>query len=162
MMFMKNQKIEQVTEIESPATPLEKIDRSLSEVFNTEPMEVTEIIDDQGVVPAVTDNDVKTDHEFARGNMYSLLQQGNNALNYAIDLAKQTDSPRGFEVVATMMKSLADMNIQLMDLHDKKLKLTKHEKPEEKEPSKTVNNTVVFNGTTADINKILNNMKKEQ
>lgn len=157
-------KTEQVTEIESPTTPLEKIDRSLSEVFGTPPMEITEIVDDKGVIPTpnTDENDkVQVDHNFARGNIYNLLQQGNDALGYAVELAKQTDSPRGFEVVATMMKNLADMNMQLMDLHEKKSKIVKPEK-EKQEPSKTVNNTVVFTGTTAEINQLLNNMKKEQ
>lgn len=163
----QNMKTEQNIEIASPATPLEKLDRSLSDVFNTSPIEVeakevlpTSVIVDDSIEDSTAES-IKTDHNFARSNMYSLVQQGSEALQYAIELAKSTESPRAFEVVATMMKSLADMNGQLIDLHDKTNKVLKPSIAKQ-EPQKTVNNTVVFNGTTAEINKLLNDMKKEQ
>lgn len=146
----------------SPATPLEKIDNSLSEVFETQKMDLSVIdtnneiiLEDEG-----DDKNVETDADHVRANMYSLLQQGNDALQYALELAKQSDSPRAFEVVGTLMKNLSDMNMQLLDSHEKKQKL--RGKKEEVQPQKIVNNSIVFNGKTADLNKMLDQMKKEQ
>lgn len=154
--------MDQVNQQQSPTTPLEKVDRNLSTIFGTEPMEVT-VIDDKGVVPPEVDTpeeQVDQDADYVRGNMYSLMQQGQDALRYALDLAKQSDSPRAFEVVGTLMKNLSDMNMQMMDMHDKKQKLKG--KPEKQEgPSKVVNNSIVFQGSTADLNRMLSDMKKE-
>lgn len=144
-------------------TPIEKTDHLLSSVFKTEQMDLS-VIDVKGdvVVPDThEDNEVDVDHKHIRSNMYNLLQQGNDALQYALELAKTSESPRAFEVVGTLMKNLSDMNLQLLDTHDKKQKL-KTKKEEASTPQKIVNNSVVFNGTTAEINKMLEQMKKEQ
>jgi hypothetical protein len=148
-------KIEQVTEIDSPATPLEKIDKNLSSLFGTEPMEVS-VIDNNHVEPVP--ESVEVDSSFVRSNLYSLVQQGQDALSYALELAKQSDSPRAFEVVGTLMKNIADVNLQLLDAHEKKAKLSKKE---EVTASKVVNNSIVFQGSTADLNKMLADMRKE-
>jgi len=134
-------------------------------VFGTERMEVS-VVDNSGgvVVPQeeTDDAEVDTDSNFVRSNMYGLLQQGNDALQYALELAKQSDSPRAFEVVATMMKNLADMNMQMLDAHDKKQKLKGVRKKEEQTgPQKVVNNSIVFQGSTAELNKMLDNMRRE-
>lgn len=147
----------QTSETQEFDTPLEKIDNSLSEVFNTNPMDVT-VIDEQGVV--APDEDIDVDYSHVRSNMYSIIQQGNSALQYALELAKSSDSPRAFEVVGTLMKNLSDINIQLLDSHEKKLKIKKPK--EQEQPQKVVNNSIVFTGTTNEINKMLEQMKKEQ
>lgn len=155
------EKIQQITETDSPATPLEKLDRNLSSVFGATPMEMT-VIDDVGVVPPSSESDremIDMDANHVRSNMYSLLQQGQDALLYAIELAKQSDSPRAFEVVGTLMKNLSDMNLQLLDTHDKKQKLT-GKKTEE--PQKVVNNSIVFQGSTKELHTMIQAMKKEQ
>lgn len=145
----------------SPATPIEKIDNSLSEVFETDKMNLAVIDNNQLLIENNGDEEnIETDADHVRSNMYSLLQQGNDALQYALELAKQSDSPRAFEVVGTLMKNLSDMNMQLLDSHDKKQKL--RGKKEITEPQKIVNNSIVFTGKTADLNKMLEQMKKEQ
>ena len=161
-MKMK-EKTEQIIETESPATPLEKIDRNLSSVFGAKPMEMT-IIDDAGVVPPAGETDkelIDSDANHVRSNMYSLLQQGQDALIYAIELAKQSDSPRAFEVVGTLMKNLSDMNLQLLDTHEKKQKLA-GKKTDDAQPQKIVNNSIVFQGSTKELHQMIQNMKKEQ
>lgn len=157
------EKTEQTIEIDSPATPLEKIDRNLSSVFGATPMEMT-VIDDTGVVPPQGDTDkelVDADANHVRSNMYSLLQQGQDALLYAIELAKQSDSPRAFEVVGTLMKNLSDMNLQLLDTHEKKQKLA-GKRTEEQNPQKVVNNSIVFQGSTKELHQMIQAMKRDQ
>lgn len=149
-------------EVKDFQTPIEKTDHLLGSVFNTEPMSVT-VIDERGVVPVEAESEtenIDADHVHVRANMYSLLQQGNDALQYALELAKSSDSPRAFEVVGTLMKNLSDMNLQLLDTHEKKQKLKG--KKEEASPQKIVNNSVVFTGTTDEINKMIEKMRKEQ
>jgi hypothetical protein len=157
---------EQITEIEcSPATPLEKIDKNLSSIFGTEPMEIAPIQSNTPVVPPKSEDenkDIEVDAEFVRSNMYSLVQQGQDALNYALELAKQSDSPRAFEVVGTLMKNISDINMQLLDAQEKKQKLKGKTTKEESGPQKVVNNSIVFQGSTADLNKLLSDMRKEQ
>ena len=141
---------------------MEKLDKSLSAVFGTEPMNVTVIEEDGTVIPEA-DNDaakVEIDADTVRSNMYSLMQKGSDALEYAIEIAKQGESPRGFEVVATMMKTLSDINLQLLDSHDKKQRLSKKQESKE-QPTKVVNNAIVFSSSTKELNQLLNSMKKE-
>jgi uncharacterized glyoxalase superfamily metalloenzyme YdcJ len=71
-------------------------------------------------------------------------------------VAKQSEHPRAFEVVGTLMKQLADINHQLMDLSEKRQKM----KNAMKEPETTTNvtNNAIFVGSTAELNKMLKNM----
>jgi hypothetical protein len=167
---MLNEKImklqtEQIVESESPSTPLEKLDKNLSSIFGTELMDV---VPSTSNVPAIVpeadthSEEITADAAYVRSNMYSLMQQGQDALQYAIDLAKQSDSPRAFEVVGSLMKNLSDINMQLLDSHEKKSKLIAPKKDEPAGPQKVVNNSIVFQGSTADLNRMLNDMKKEQ
>jgi hypothetical protein len=129
-----NQENQRDLHTESAATPLEKLDRSLSELFGTPPMEV------ETNLPAnVVENSVKvvaedvdldstasdttkleSDAEFARANMHTLISAGKDAIEYALQLAKDSDNPRAFEVVFAGLKNLSDMNSQLLDIHQKK------------------------------------------
>lgn len=147
------------------ATSIEKVDQNLSSVFDVLPIPRDQLIDKTGEVVMV-DGDapdaekLSTDTDFARNNIYSLVNQGQDALQYALDLAKQSDSPRAFEVVATLLKSLSDINMQLLETHERKAKVTP--KKQDSAPDKVVNNnSIVFNGTTAQLNEMLKGMKRE-
>lgn len=150
----------------SPATSLEKIDRNLSSVFDVTPIQAATPVVASTVMP-VDDNapqneQVEADANFARSNIYGLVESGKEAVQYALDLAKQSDNPRAFEVVGNLLKNLADINMQLLDVQDKKSKLKPKKEQEESGPAKVVNNnSIVFNGTTAQLNEMLRNMKKE-
>lgn len=144
-----------------------KIDETLSDVFNMEPMEVKqgEIITSKGevVVPdAPKDEKIEYDYDKTRNNLHSLLAQGQDALMHALEVAKTSEHPRAFEVVGNLMKQLSDVNAQLLDLHEKKQKLDlPKSKQEENAPGKQVtNNNAIFVGSTAELNKMLQNMNK--
>lgn len=144
-----------------------KIDDTLSDVFDIEPMEVKsgDLITSKGevVVPdQAKDEKIEFDYDKTRGNLHSLLAQGQEALYHALEVAKSSEHPRAFEVVGNLMKQLSDVNSQLLDLHDKKQKLDAPKtKQEEANGSKQVtNNNAIFVGSTADLNKMLNNMNK--
>lgn len=108
---------------------------------------------------APDDTKVDVDAEFARGNMHELIAAGKDAIEYALQLAKESDNPRAFEVVFAGLKNLSDMNAQLIDLHQKK-QAAKGMKAGQKEgPQKVVNNAV-FVGSTQELNRMLDQMNK--
>jgi hypothetical protein len=135
----------------------------LREVFDIEPAVEGEVITKQNevIVPDLKQNEqLDYDYDRSRNNLHSLLQSGQEALMHALEVAKQSEHPRAFEVVGNLVKQLADVNQQLLDLHSQKQKLDnpgKH-KPEQGE-TKTVTNNAIFVGSTADLHKIINDMK---
>ena len=141
-----------------------KIDETLSDVFDIEPMEVKsgELITTKGEVVVPKDEKIEYDYEKTRNNLHGLLQSGQDALIHALEVAKSSEHPRAFEVVGNLMKQLSDVNAQLLDLHEKKQKLDLPKtKQEESTGSKQVtNNNAIFVGSTSELNKMLSNMNK--
>jgi hypothetical protein len=135
-----------------------KIDDTLSEVFNTIPQQKQlEVIDNNtGEIVKTAEGKIETDYDTSRENLRELLIIGQNALNHALEVAKQSEHPRAFEVVGNLMKQLADVNQQLMDLHQQKKKL---DIPLKGENAKVTNNAI-FVGSTAELNKLIKNMSK--
>jgi uncharacterized protein (DUF3084 family) len=135
-----------------------KIDEKLSEVFDIEPMSSnTEIITKDGEVISSQSNKIEDDYDVTRGNLRLLLTQGQQALMKALDVANQSEHPRAFEVVGNLMKQLADINQQLLDLHQQKQKL---DAPKDGAKKEVTNNNAIFVGSTAELNKMLKNMTK--
>ena len=100
-----------------------KTDDTLSAEFGIEPMQVTEVITKEGEIVKASDSKIEDDYEITRNNLRLILQQGQSALMKALDVAHQSEHPRAFEVVGNLMKQLADVNQQLLDLHQQKQKL---------------------------------------
>lgn len=141
-----------------------KIDDTLSDVFNTEPMQVEplrgEIITTTGDVIAPKDDKIEYDYEKTRSNLHGLLQSGQDALMHALEVAKSSEHPRAFEVVGNLMKQLSDVNAQLLDLHEKKQKLDLPASKKEEASKQVTNNNAIFVGSTAELNKMLQKMNK--
>ena len=89
------------------------------------------------------------DYEFARSNLYDLINKGSHALEDIIDVAKQSESPRAFEVVTNLLKTMVDANKDLLELAKKQKQLedVKDEGP------KTINNNLYL--TSADLLKMI-------
>lgn len=103
-----------------------KIDDNLSEIFNMEPIEKVKteiVVAETGEIIESKEVKVESDYDKTRNNLHALLAQGQEALNHALEVAKQSEHPRAFEVVGNLMKQIADINTQLMDLHQQKQKL---------------------------------------
>ena len=141
-----------------------KIDETLSDVFDIEPMDVKqgELITSKGevVVPdSPKDEKIEYDYEKTRGNLHSLLAQGQDALMHALEVAKTSEHPRAFEVVGNLMKQLSDVNAQLLDIHEKRQKLEAPKSKQEEGATKQVtNNNAIFVGTTSDLNRLIKDM----
>ena len=141
-----------------------KIDETLSDVFDVEPMQIDvstgEIITANNEVIPPQDEKIEYDYEQTRNNLYNLLNQGQDALISALSVAKQSEHPRAFEVVGNLMTQLADVNEKLMKLHEKKQKLDAPSKSEEAQTKQVTNNNAIFVGSTTELNKMLSNMNK--
>jgi hypothetical protein len=137
-----------------------KIDEELSKVFDIEPMKNSELIDVDGSVIAPTDEKVENDYNAIRNNLYSILNQGQEALLHALDVAKQSEHPRAFEVVGNLMKNLSDINHQIIDLHTKRTVLESKSTKSKDEVVKNVTNNSIFVGSTTELSKMIEQMKK--
>ena len=135
-----------------------KIDDSLSQVFDIPSIPKNEmIVAETGEIITPPNERIESDYDTARDNLRELLTTGQNALMHALEVAKSSEHPRAFEVVGNLMKQLADVNQQLMDIHQQKAKL---DAPSKSETSKKVTNNAIFVGSTSELNKLIKNMSK--
>ena len=132
----------------------------LNDAFNVESEVVPEKTKEiQKVEEAASSmQDVKKDYEYTRGNLYSIIEKGQEALNGILELAQESEMPRAYEVAGQLIKNVADATDKLIDLQ-KKLKDIEEEK-QVRGPS-TVNNAL-FVGSTAELQKLLKSGLKEE
>lgn len=91
------------------------------------------------------------DYEMVQSNLKDLIGNGNIALESALKVATESDSPRAFEVVAILLKTMADLNNNVLDVHKKAKDTTAPLKTEVKQT-----NNSVFIGSTKDLQNLLN------
>ena len=99
----------------------------------------------------LTKDDITRDYEYTRGNLYSIIEKGQEAIDGILEIAQESEMPRAYEVAGQLIKSVSDATDKLIDLQ-KKLKDVNEEKVA-KGPS-TVNNAL-FVGSTADLAKLI-------
>ena len=132
---------------------------NLDDAFNITPTEVevdrTEVKEPVGIQKPdrLTKDDIEKDYEYTRGNLYSIIEKGQEAINGILELAQDSEMPRAYEVAGQLIKSVSDATDKLMDLQ-KKVKDVNEDSPS-KGPS-TVNNAL-FVGSTAELAKLLKN-----
>ena len=108
--------------------------------------------------PRLTQDDITKDYEYTRGNLYSIIEKGQEAINGILELAQESEMPRAYEVAGQLIKSVSDATDKLMDLQ-KKLKDV-NEEQQTKGPN-TVNNAL-FVGSTAELQKLLKTGLKDK
>jgi predicted house-cleaning noncanonical NTP pyrophosphatase (MazG superfamily) len=99
---------------------------------------------------ASVNNDIKKDYEYTRGNLYSLIEKGQEAINGILELAQESEMPRAYEVAGQLIKNVADATDKLMELQ-KKLK----DIEEDKQKGPTTVNNALFVGSTSELAKFL-------
>ena len=97
--------------------------------------------------------DREKDYEYTRAELYSLIDQGQEAVRGALEVAQESGHPRAYEVATNAMKQVADMTDKLMDLQKKVKDLD-----EEKKGPKNVTNNAMFVGSTSELQKMLKQM----
>ena len=98
-----------------------------------------------------TVDDIKKDYEYTRGNLYSIIEKGQEAINGILELAQESEMPRAYEVAGQLIKNVADATDKLMDLQ-KKLKDVEESK-QSKGPTNVTN--ALFVGSTSELSKLL-------
>ena len=128
---------------------------SLNDTFNTDDsVEVDAIVkaEDTEIQKSQTRaENVEKDYDYTRGNLYSLIEKGQEAINGIMEVAGETASPRAYEVAGQLIKSVADSTDKLMDLQ-KKVKEIDEDNPK---TQNTVTNNALFVGSTSELSKML-------
>ena len=147
--------------------------KQLDKAFNITPVEV-ETTPENGCSPKkeqltnitrpekpdrLTKDDVSKDYDYTRGNLYSIIEKGQEAIDGILELAQESEQPRAYEVAGQLIKSVSDATDKLMDLQ-KKLKDVNED--DKKSPTSVTNNAL-FVGSTAELAKMIKqeNLKKE-
>ena len=146
--------------------------KQLDKAFNITPVEV-ETTPENGCSPKkeqltnitrpekpdrLTKDDISKDYDYTRGNLYSIIEKGQEAIDGILELAQETEQPRAYEVAGQLIKSVSDATDKLMDLQ-KKLKDVNEE--DKRSPTNVTN--ALFVGSTAELAKMIKqeNLKKE-
>ena len=128
---------------------------SLNDTFNTDDgIEVDSIVKAENTELQKSQTraeNVEKDYDYTRGNLYSLIEKGHEAINGIMEVAGETASPRAYEVAGQLIKSVADTTDKLADLH-KKVKEIEADNPK---TQSTVTNNALFVGSTAELQKML-------
>ena len=102
-------------------------------------------------IKKVEGQDVGKDYDYTRGNLYSLIEKGQEAINGIMEVAGETASPRAYEVAGQLIKSVADTTDKLMDLQKK----VKEVEEDVNKTTNNVTNNALFVGSTSELSKIL-------
>ena len=101
----------------------------------------------------LTKDDITRDYEYTRGNLYSIIEKGQEAIDGILEIAQESEMPRAYEVAGQLIKSVSDATDKLIDLQ-KKLKDVNEEQVS-KGPTNVTN--ALFVGSTADLAKLIKN-----
>ena len=125
----------------------------LDKTFNITPEVVEEktTIVEREKPDRLTKDDIEKDYEYTRGNLYSIIEKGQEAINGILEIAQESEMPRAYEVEGQLIKSVSDATDKLLDLQQK-LKDVNEEK-EKKGPNNVTN--ALFVGSTADLAKLI-------
>lgn len=133
---------------------MKELNKNLSDIFDIEPIEIVEQKVSTEIVQVSTENSVESDTEVARGNLKNLLDKGNRAVEELAMVARDSQHPRAYEVLAGMMKNLADMNKDLLEIQKRKQDLLGIKTDNKND----VNiDKAVFVGSTAELMKLIKN-----
>ena len=140
-----------------------KLENNLNDLFEL-PADTASIVESKEVrTPEATSQlvnregrdftgDIDTDYRYARENLYDLIENGSHALHELVEIAKASEHPRAFEVVASLMKTLTDANKDLLDIQTKVKKL-KQDDPATQGPNNVTN--ALFVGSTTELQNML-------
>ena len=128
---------------------MNKLNETLSEVLDVEPIGSTELL------PATPVTKVDDDADFARDNIRTLIEKGNLAVDGILHVAKESEHPRAYEVAANLIKNLSDLNKDLMEIQKRKKDLA----PQSQRNGDINVDKAVFVGSTTELVKFLKNNK---
>ena len=125
---------------------MEKQPESIGELINIPKTEIT--------VAKSPEQDLQIDYTTVRQNLKDLISKGNTAIEGILHVASEGDSPRAYEVVGQLIKTLADANKDLLELHNKVKQITETNVTNNNQTQTKIDNAI-FVGSTADLQKML-------
>ena len=137
-------------------------DNKFDETFNIESTEITHEVEVESLKPVEVENeldikkDIRKDYQYSRANIYSIVEKGQEAINDALEMAQETESPRAYEVTGQLIKTVADATEKLLDIQKK---LKDIEEIKDTGPSNVTN--ALFIGSTADLVKAMKQQKNK-
>ena len=139
----------------------QRIEKHL-ELGEETPKNDVKVLNTEGsIVPIVNNNDNKdNDFQYARENLYDIIEKGRGAMEELLEIAKSEESPRAFEVFGQLLKNMTDTQQTLMELHQKKQKLENDGDRQEVTRAQNVTNAL-FVGSTADLLKLVKRETKQ-
>ena len=129
----------------------EDIDKAL----DIEPTEIqSEIVKSEPapILKTQESEQLQKDYEYSRGQLYSIIEKGREAINGILELAQESDSPRAYEVAGQLIKNVGDVTDKLIDLQKKMKDINQEQKGS---APTSVTNNAVFLGSTAELQKFL-------
>ena len=139
----------------------QRIEKHL-ELGEETPKNDVKVLNTEGsIVPIVNNNDNKdNDFQYARENLYDIIEKGRDAMEELLEIAKSEESPRAFEVFGQLLKNMTDTQEKLMELHQKKQKLENDGERQEVTKAQNVTNAL-FVGSTAELLKLVKKETKQ-
>ena len=104
----------------------------------------------------MSNKNIDKDYEYSRETYYDLLEKGRESMELMVEVARESEHPRAFEVLSNMMKNMADINDKLMALNIQKKEIDRVDEP--KQIGGTTNNNL-FIGSTTELQRFLQNEK---
>lgn len=132
---------------------MSEADKNLAEILNTDYVPVIKEENRSVTIHGSNDSSVNPDADYSRSNYYNLIEKGNEALDGILEVAKESQHPRAYEVAANMIKNLSDVTEKLMILQKQQQEL----QPKEAVPTNVVVDKAIFVGSTADLLKKIKN-----
>jgi hypothetical protein len=137
-----------------------KFDSQMEEFFD---IDSSDVIIAEPSVPTVFNDDLEKDfvddYKTARSNIDGLIEQGKEALNNILEIAKETEQPRSFEVAATLLRDLVAANHSLIAMHKSVRDISNYKSTNSNMNGSTINNTL-FVGSTAELSKLVKELKE--
>ena len=134
---------------------MSKIEENLSEIFDVETNKIEKVSEGE-LIPVETNTHSEDDFNIVRTNINSLIEKGNTAIDDLLKVAKESEHPRAYEVAANMLKTLSDLNKDLIDIQKKKKEI---QGPSNTSNDKPLIDKAVFVGSTTDLVKLIRSNK---
>jgi len=135
---------------------MSKFEKNMDEIFGIESLsEVpeeskTEIVPQKSLLPVNIEDDLTDDYQQSRENLQSIIDQGKEAMEDILRIARESEHPRAFEVYGTLLKNMVDANKELLSIQKQMRDMN---------GKKEVNNTnidkAIFVGSTSELSKLL-------
>ena len=131
----------------------------LDKTFNITPevMEEETTVVERQKPDRLTKDDIEKDYDYTRGNLYSIIEKGQEAINVILEIAQESEMPRAYEVAGQLIKSVSDATDKLLDLQKKVKEVNEEDKA--KGPNNVTN--ALFVGSTADLAKLIKQQDKK-